>query len=120
MARLLLSMKTGIWVDSVKEILNKIDVNYHVSERKGQTCVAITGWRQVQKLAVFLREYPVVKKPLLDQLLTYHPSSNNRFPTFEQIKIRADLLDFSRAFNRGKNRPFKWTGTMITKFYGYE
>jgi len=120
MARFLLSMKTGIWVESVKKILNDIDVNYRVSTRKGQTCVAVTGWRQVQKLAVFLTEYSIVKKPLLEQLLTYHPSANNRFPTNEQIKIRADLLDFSRDFNRGKNRLHKWTGAMILKFYGYE
>ena len=50
-ARLSISMKTGIWVQEVEQILTDGEIMYHILARKGQTCVAISGWRQVKKLA---------------------------------------------------------------------
>src|SRR5579872_629705 len=78
-ARLVLSMRTGVWVESVQTILKNSEILYHVSVRKGQTCIGVAGWRQVQKLAGLLEDYSVVKKPLLLELLKYKPSANNRF-----------------------------------------
>jgi len=112
-------MKKGKWVDVTVKILRMSNVVFHQSSRKGQTCIATEGWKRTQTLAKKLEEHLVVKQPLVQKLLEYKPARNNRFPSRDEVLKRAELLDYVHEFNKGKNRQWKWNGSMILEFYGY-
>jgi|GEM_PF-1698713 hypothetical protein len=116
--RFIISMKSGHWSESAAKILRTSGVLFHQTVRNEQTSIAaVEGWKQTQKLGKLLVQHLIVKRTLVDRLLEYEPASNNRFPSRKVVQCRPKLLDFVRDFNKGKNRRYKWTGSMIMRFY---
>ena len=115
-----IQMKDGSWVEEVIKILNDVDVKHYVRKRKNQIEISVKCWKNIIPLIRMLLPFSIVKKPLMKRFLTYRPKPvRNRFipPDPKIIGELAELIDFVRNFNRGKNRPYKWTGKRILEFF---
>jgi len=115
-----ISMKKGSWSSIFIVTLEEHGVKTTTRNRKGQTEVKVKGWKQVKHLIALLVNICLVKKPLMEKLLEYEPRKrkNRHMPLdLDELKRTAELIDFVRAFNKGKNRPYKWTGKKFLAAY---
>lgn len=67
--------------------------------------------------------YLVVKKPLAARLLEFPAApGRNRFSPVDRSYLDeiCTIVDFVRAFNKGKNRRHKWNSRTIGEFYANE
>lgn len=115
-----ISMKSGNWEVEVKKILESLDIKYLLRYRKGQTEYKCGNWMRVKKLCTAIVNYSIVKKGIIVKLLQYNLiPKRNRYVKISKTTIDqiADLVDFVREFNKGKNRPYKWTGDVIKQFF---
>ncbi len=115
-----IQMKNGSWVDEATRILKNIGIKHYARKRRNQIEISVRHWKNVKPLIQVILPFSVVKKPLIEKLFSYNARpKRNRFvpPNQKVVKEIANLVDFVRKFNRGKNRPYKWTGNMVLDFY---
>jgi len=116
-----IQMKNGEWIKDVLKILNKLNIKHYHRERKNQTEISVKHWKNILPFIRAIKPFSVVKRPLIERFLLYNPRPiRNRFiPTNPKIIIEtANFVDFVREFNRGKNRPYKWSRDTILNFFG--
>ena len=119
--RFSISMKQGEWAKRVAEILNLHGIPFHQRTRKNQYEITVSSGTAVRKLIDILLPYLVVKKRLA-QRLTKFPMAppRNRFTPIDRVYLDeiCELVDFVRAFNKGKNRRHRWDGKTIRAYFG--
>lgn len=115
-----IQMKNGKWLKNVLEILKKLNIKYYYRERKNQAEISVKHWKNILPFIRAIKSFSVVKRPLIEQFLLYKPKPiRNRFISTNPKIIRetANFVDFVREFNRGKNRPYKWSGNKVLNFF---
>jgi hypothetical protein len=120
--KFLLSAKKGSWVPIVLQILRENGIGYTHRERRGQFEITIASWIRFRRLGNLIKDYLVIKKPLLERILSYSNRTHkfwSNISVFNEVNEMAELVDFVRAFNKGKNRPYVWTGQKVMEYYGY-
>jgi len=113
-------MKQGAWAHEVINIFESHEIPYHIRTRKNQFEISVSSGSAVRRLIRLLLPYLVVKKPLAQRLLTFpRAPARNRFTRTDGSYLSeiCNLVDFVRAFNRGKNRKHKWDGAAIKRFF---
>ena len=113
-------MKQGAWAHEVAIIFESHGIPYHIRTRKNQFEISVSSGMAVRRLIRLLLPYLVVKKPLAQRLLTFpRAPARNRFTPVDETYLDevCNLVDFVRAFNRGKNRKHKWDGATIRRFF---
>jgi len=116
-----IQMKDSDWVREVVSILGESEIKYYMRKRRNQIEISIRHWKNILPFIKIIKQYSVVKKPIIEKFLKYKPKAiRNRFVSAnpQTIKETALLVDFVREFNRGKNRPYKWTGDKVLEFFG--
>ena len=118
----LIQLKDGNWVKKVTRVLEELKIKYYTRNRKNQVEISVGYWKNVLPLVQALISHSIIKKPLMRKFLShYNPRSvRNRFvpPDPKIVKKTAELVDFVRKFNKGKNRPYKWDGEKVLEFFG--
>jgi hypothetical protein len=117
------AMKEGKWLKIFVSLASSLGIRYYSRPRKGVMEFTVQGWDNVKRLPAAIKDFSVVKRPLIDALLSNNARHPRRVMSAEaeaEIKELARLVDFIRSFNRGKNRPYYWTGEKILKFYGIQ
>jgi hypothetical protein len=115
-----IQMKDGSWLAEAMGILDALNIPYYARKRKNQTEVSVRHWKNILPFLKSIKDYSVVKRPIMERLLCYRPKPlRNRFVSADirTVKEMAELVDFVRRFNRGKNRPYKWDGNKILEFF---
>lgn len=115
-----IAMKLGEWSAVATDVLQSLKIPFHTRTRKNQFQITVSGTRAVKRLITILLPHLVVKRKLAKRLLGF-PSAlpRNRFTKITRARIGeiCSIVDYVRAFNRGKNRRYKWDGGAIRVFY---
>jgi hypothetical protein len=118
--RFSISMREGEWVEVASNLLRLHCIPFHARRRKNQIEVRVNGQKSVKRLILILLSNLVVKKPLALKLLDFPTAPHrNRFSPADKLYLEAicALVDFTRKFNKGKNRRHKWNGNSIRSFF---
>lgn len=118
--RFSISMREGEWVEVASNLLRLHGIPYHARRRKNQIEIRVNGQKSVKRLILILLPNLVVKKPLALKLLDFPTAPHrNRFSHADKLYLEAicALVDYTRKFNRGKNRRHKWNGNSIRSFF---
>lgn len=118
--RFIISMKQGQWAKEVSVILVSHQIPFHIRKRRNQLELTVSSGLAVQRLIRFVIPYLVVKKPLAARLRSFPKAPNRNRYTWvsgSYIEAVAELIDFVRQFNKGRNRRHRWDGKRVRDFF---
>ncbi len=81
----------------------------------------MNGQESVKRLISLILPSLVVMKPLAEKLLKFPAAPRrNRYTELDDSYLDAmcNVVDFTREFNKGKNREHKWNGESIRSYVG--
>ena len=117
--RFSISMREGDWVRVASDLLRLRGIPFHTRKRKNQVELRVNGRKSVGRLISIILPSMIVKKALAQKLLEFPAAPRrNRYTKVDDSYLNAicSLVDYTRAFNKGKNRKHKWNGNSIRSY----